>query len=83
MESQIGDELQNLLDFTLMVLRDFGFDEFEADLSTRPEKYVGQSDLWDKAEEALRQALVKAELPFELAEGERIEIDPEHWILRE
>jgi threonyl-tRNA synthetase len=70
MESQIGDELQNLLDFTLMVLRDFGFDDFEADLSTRPDKYVGQDDLWDKAEAALQQALETAGLPFELAEGE-------------
>lgn len=70
MESQIGDELQNLLDFTLMVLRDFGFDEFEADLSTRPDKYVGQADLWDKAEAALEQALEVAGLPFEVAEGD-------------
>jgi threonyl-tRNA synthetase len=70
MESQLGDELQNLLDFTLMVLRDFGFDEFEAEISTRPEKYVGQDDAWDKAEAALQQALEIAGLPFEIAEGE-------------
>jgi threonyl-tRNA synthetase len=70
MESQLGDELQNLLDFTLMVLRDFGFDEFEADISTRPDKYVGQEDLWDKAEVALQQALETAGLPFQIAEGE-------------
>ncbi|MFW2338479.1 MAG: threonine--tRNA ligase [Acidimicrobiia bacterium] len=70
MESQIADELQNLLDFTLMVLRDFGFDEFEADLSTRPAKFVGQDDLWDKAEAALQSALETAGLPFEIAEGE-------------
>ncbi|MDF1597525.1 MAG: threonine--tRNA ligase [Acidimicrobiia bacterium] len=70
MESQLGDELQNLLGFTLMVLRDFGFDEFEADISTRPEKYVGRDESWDKAEAALQQALEIAGLPFEIAEGE-------------
>ncbi len=70
MESQIGEELQNLLDFTLMVLRDFGFEDFEADLSTRPEKYVGQTDQWAKAERALQDALETARLPFEIAEGE-------------
>jgi threonyl-tRNA synthetase len=70
LESQIGDELQNLLDFTLMVLRDFGFDEFEADLSTRPDKFVGDEHLWDKAEQALTDALEKAELPYEVAAGE-------------
>jgi threonyl-tRNA synthetase len=70
MESQLGDELQNLLDFTLMVLRDFGFDEFEADLSTRPDKFVGEEALWDKAEQALASALDAAELPYEIAGGE-------------
>ena len=70
MESQLGDELQNLLDFTLMVLRDFGFDEFEADLSTRPDKFVGEEALWDKAEQALAAALDAAELPYEIAGGE-------------
>ncbi len=70
MESQIGEELQGLLDFTLMVLRDFGFEEFEADLSTRPDKYVGDPDLWLKAEAALAKALDVAGLPYEIAEGE-------------
>jgi threonyl-tRNA synthetase len=70
MESQIGEELQGLLDFTLMVLRDFGFEEFEADLSTRPDKYVGDPDLWDRAEAALARALDVAGLPYEVAEGE-------------
>ncbi len=69
-EEQLGAELQRLLDFVLMVLRDFGFDQFEADLSTRPEKFVGEPASWDRAEEALRETLEHAELPFEVAEGE-------------
>lgn len=68
--SQLGDELQNLLDFTLMVIRDFGFTEFEAELSTRPDKYVGEVDLWDQATEALAQALAQSGLDYEVAEGE-------------
>jgi len=70
MESQIGDELQRLLDFVLMVLRDFGFDTFEADLSTKPDKYVGEDDLWVRATDALRNALETAGLAYEVAEGE-------------
>lgn len=70
MESQIGNELQNLLDFTLMVLRDFGFEDFEADLSTKPDKYVGEDESWEKAESALQQALETAGLPYEIAAGE-------------
>jgi threonyl-tRNA synthetase len=70
MESQLGEELQRLLDFSLMVLRDFGFETFEADLSTRPEKSVGRLDLWDRATQALGDALDKAGLAYAVAEGE-------------
>jgi len=70
-EKDIAAELQNLLDFTLMVLRDFGFTEFEADLSTKdPDKYIGSDELWDKAEDALQLALETAGLPYNVAEGE-------------
>jgi threonyl-tRNA synthetase len=69
-EDQLPGELQGLLDFTLMVLRDFGFDEFEADLSTIPEKYVGRPDLWERATDALRDALERAGIDYEIAEGE-------------
>jgi threonyl-tRNA synthetase len=69
-EEQLGGELQGLLDFTLMVLRDFGFEEFEADLSTIPEKYVGRPDLWEKATAALADALETAGLEYQVAEGE-------------
>lgn len=67
---QIEAELQNLLDFVLMVLRDFGFEEFEAELSTRPDKYVGEVELWDLATAALAKSLETAGLDFAVAEGE-------------
>ena len=68
---QIADELQLHLDFVLELLRDFGFDDFEADLSTRPEeKWVGELDLWEIAEKSLADALVAAEVPHVVAEGE-------------
>jgi len=70
-EDQLESELQSLLDFVLMVLRDFGFDEFEAHLSTRPEeKWIGDIDLWTKAEAALAAALDQSGLAYEVAEGE-------------
>ncbi|NQV07629.1 threonine--tRNA ligase, partial [bacterium] len=67
---QIGPELQNLLDFVLMVLRDFGFEDFEADLSTIPEKFVGDPQAWERATDALHGALDSAGLAYEVAEGE-------------
>ncbi len=71
-ESQLADELQGLLDFVLMVLRDFGFEDFEADLSTKPAdgQTVGPADLWERATDALRDALETAALDYEVAEGE-------------
>lgn len=69
-EDDLASELQSLLDFVLMVLRDFGFEEFEADLSTRPDKFVGDVDLWQKAETYLASSMQVAELPYQLAPGE-------------
>ncbi len=68
---QLAEELARHLDFVLTLLGEFGFTDFEADLSTRPEeKWVGELELWDIATEALRDALVKAGVPFQVAEGE-------------
>jgi len=69
-EAQLADELKGLLDFTLMVLRDFGFDEFEADLSTIPEKFVGRPEMWERATDALRAALEAEGIEYVVAEGE-------------
>ena len=69
-EDQLDGELASLLAFVLSVLRDFGFEDFEADLSTLPEKWVGEADLWKKAEESLGDALRTANLDFTMADGE-------------
>ena len=67
---QLADELASLLDFVVGLLRDFGLTEFEAELSTRPDKYVGSPEEWSAAEAALQHALDKAGLPYKIAEGE-------------
>ena len=67
---QLADELAMHLDFTLTWLKDFGFTEFEADLSTRPEKFVGEVEVWDKAETALASALDLAGIEYKVAEGD-------------
>eukprot|EP00045_Choanoeca_perplexa_P012000 m.129299 g.129299 ORF g.129299 m.129299 type:complete len:794 (-) comp15846_c0_seq2:49-2430(-) len=54
--SQIEEEIGNCLDFLNEVYGMFGF-EFELNLSTRPEKYLGELATWDKAEAALEAAL--------------------------
>jgi len=67
---QLADELASLLDFVVGLLRDYGLTSFEAELSTRPEKYVGTIEEWDAAEAALKHALDKSGLPYVVAEGE-------------
>src|SRR5258708_2685802 len=64
-EEQVVPELRSLLGFVLRLLRDFGFDTFEAKLSTRnPEKSVGTNQGWDLATDALRQALEAEGIPY-------------------
>ncbi len=67
---QLAPELASLLDFVVGLLRDFGLTEFEAELSTRPDKYVGEPQEWDAAEAALRQALDRSGLAYTVAEGD-------------
>ena len=69
-QEDIQSELASLLDFVLSVLRAFGFDDFQAKLSTRPlEKSVGEDALWDQATEGLRAALDTQGLDYIIDEG--------------
>ncbi len=66
---QIDQEISRVLTFSLFIWRSFGFDDYEIYLSTRPESYVGEPERWVQAEDALRQALEKEGLPYEVDEG--------------
>ncbi len=67
---QLASELSSLLAFVLKVLRTFGLTDFEAELATRPEKFVGEPEEWDEATESLRSALEDSGIPYRVAEGE-------------
>ena len=70
-EDQLADEVASLLDFVLSVLRAFGFDDFTFNLSTKdPEKFVGSDEIWEKATEALREALDSHGLEYGVKEGD-------------
>ena len=70
-EEQLPDEIAELLDFVISVLKAFGFDEFEFKLSTKdPAKYVGTDQMWDDATEALRAALERHGLEYSIDEGD-------------
>lgn len=70
-EDQLEEELKLHLDFVLRWLRDFGFTDFEADLSTKPEeKAVGEQSRWDISEKYLAEALEASGVPYRIADGE-------------
>jgi len=68
-EDQIEAEILKVLDFILFILRTFGFEQFETYLSTRPEKYVGSDEHWQKATTALEDALKGKGLSYHIDHG--------------
>lgn len=69
-KEQIGKEVADFIQLTLDVYKDFGFEDVQMKLSTRPEKRVGDDALWDLAEKSLADALDAAGLEWELQPGE-------------
>lgn len=67
--SQMPDEIDFVLSFSLNMLRSFGFNDINAYLSTRPEKAVGAPEQWRDAVAALEAALKRADLPYHVDEG--------------
>jgi threonyl-tRNA synthetase len=67
---QMPEEIDRVLNFCLHILRGFGINEFHAYLATKdPDKSADELDLWEDATEALRAALERAELPYDVDEG--------------
>ncbi|MBD3374621.1 threonine--tRNA ligase [candidate division KSB1 bacterium] len=73
---QLDDEITRVLTFSLSMLRDFGFEQFDVFLSTRPEKYVGTIENWDRATEALRLGLERTGTEYEIDDGEGVFYGP-------
>jgi len=68
---QMPEEIDRVLQFSLNILRAFGFSDFQAYLSTRnAEKFAGAPEDWEAPTGALRQALERAQVPYEIDEGE-------------
>ncbi len=75
-EDQLDDEIFNILDLNLHILKTFGFSDYDIYLSTRPDKAVGSDEIWDKATGALKKALDKAGLGFVVDPGEGVFYGP-------
>jgi len=75
-EDQIEDEILHVLEFTLFILRTFGFEHYDVYLSTRPERYVGTLENWERSTNALKRALEKKKLSYEIDIGEGVFYGP-------
>jgi len=73
---QLDQEINEILDMTLYMLRVFGFDRYDIYLSTRPEKYVGSDEHWELSTNALRNALEGQGLGYEIDPGEGVFYGP-------
>jgi threonyl-tRNA synthetase len=68
-EDQITEEVRFLTDFILDYYRTFGLSA-TVKFATRPEERIGSDEMWDRAEDALRQALETTGLEYEMKEGD-------------
>jgi threonyl-tRNA synthetase len=67
---QIEKEIEDLMELISKVYQKFGFDHFEIELSTMPEKHIGENEQWEKAEEVLKDILKKKNIKFKDSKGE-------------
>ena len=67
---QIEDEITKVIAFITFIYKTFGFDDYKIELSTRPEKYIGSIEIWDKAEEALKNVLEHQNIKYQLNPGD-------------
>lgn len=66
---QLDEELDKVLAFVYDMLNAFGFNDLVVHLSTRPASFVGDEDIWDRAEDSLKNALNRKAVPYHIDVG--------------
>jgi len=66
---QLHEEIINIINFIQDVMAIFNF-EYEMEISTRPPKYIGTLEDWNRAEEVLKEVLTTHSIPYEINEGD-------------
>jgi len=70
LREQVESEIVSVINFVIDTLNVFGFEDFKVELSTRPAKSIGTDADWEAAEGALKSALAKRYLAYEINEGD-------------
>jgi len=73
---QLEDEVAAVLDLALFMVDTFGFESYQVFLSTRPEKYAGDTKVWEEATDTLARALTRQKLAYEVDPGEGVFYGP-------
>ncbi len=74
--NQLEQEICNIIDLVYFFLKSFGFEEYRVFLSTRPEKFVGTIENWEKATTSLENALKSKNINYEIDPGEGVFYGP-------
>lgn len=69
-KEQMSKELENVVNLAYYIYEKFGLQIDHIELSTRPEKRIGEEDLWDLAEETLKGVLDKLNVNYQINEGD-------------
>lgn len=67
---QIEQQITDVMAFIMKIYKTFGFEKYKIELSTRPEKYIGSIDVWDRAEAALKSVLEHQRIDYQLNPGD-------------
>lgn len=67
---QLNNEIVQMVEYALDIYKTFGFNDYEIFIATRPEKFIGDENVWDKATGALKSALQEKNLDYKIKEGE-------------
>ena len=83
-EDQITEETKRFCDLLIAIYKDLGFEEVRVKFSDRPEIRAGSDEIWDKAENALREAVDASGLPYTMNPGEGAFYGPKlEFVLRD
>jgi len=66
---QVVEEIRGVIDLVLFMMRKFGFSDLRFYLSTRPDKFAGSPEEWEKAEEALARVMEEMDIKYEVDPG--------------
>lgn len=68
--AQLKDEIKGVLDFVFSTMNDFGFSSWDIEISTMPEKHIGELKDWELATTALKESLNEKGIAYQLNEGD-------------